>query len=57
MQLLFLVISVSYKDRVAPHAGAWIETKYTIVMRETMQVAPHAGAWIETRLERLNRAP
>ena len=33
---------------VAPHVGAWIETKnrpYPIV---TKSVAPHVGAWIET---------
>ena len=35
--------------RVAPHAGAWIET-YIVVLIQSyfMSVAPHAGAWIET---------
>ena len=34
--------------RVAPHAGAWIETtKFQRYLR-TYSVAPHAGAWIET---------
>ena len=37
--------------KVAPHAGAWIETlngQPMITMKP--KVAPHAGAWIETRL-------
>ena len=34
--------------RVAPHAGAWIETIPLIVKGLTKKVAPHAGAWIET---------
>ncbi len=33
---------------VAPHAGAWIETKKTGRSYEDLRVAPHAGAWIET---------
>ena len=34
---------------VAPHAGAWIETKYDFPTETTTpEVAPHAGAWIET---------
>ena len=33
---------------VAPHAGAWIETKPDIEKRNHPGVAPHAGAWIET---------
>jgi len=34
---------------VAPHAGAWIETKKCGSLAiQTNQVAPHAGAWIET---------
>ena len=33
---------------VAPHAGAWIETKYTQLCELEEYVAPHAGAWIET---------
>src|SRR5207253_2173073 len=35
--------------RVAPHAGAWIETSYYPPCPTTLSVAPHAGAWIETR--------
>ena len=35
-------------DRVAPHAGAWIETDLGARMGLSPRVAPHAGAWIET---------
>ena len=35
-------------DRVAPHAGAWIETSTWRAWRPWAPVAPHAGAWIET---------
>ena len=34
---------------VAPHAGAWIETKGVKEKKHIYQVAPHAGAWIETK--------
>ncbi len=34
--------------RVAPHAGAWIETPRKIRTPKKVFVAPHAGAWIET---------
>ena len=34
--------------RVAPHAGAWIETFGRAVRAVGDRVAPHAGAWIET---------
>ena len=34
--------------RVAPHAGAWIETTNGGTEAMTDGVAPHAGAWIET---------
>ena len=34
---------------VAPHAGAWIETRLMAHKRHPRPVAPHAGAWIETR--------
>ncbi len=37
----------TYRLYVAPHAGAWIETKPHILAL-LMAVAPHAGAWIET---------
>ncbi len=33
---------------VAPHAGAWIETKIAFAKEGFSAVAPHAGAWIET---------
>src|SRR5690625_4940913 len=34
--------------RVAPHAGAWIETGRRGGAMALTIVAPHAGAWIET---------
>ena len=34
--------------RVAPHAGAWIETWPSSYCAVLTRVAPHAGAWIET---------
>ena len=36
------------KVKVAPHAGAWIETYYNKHADKINPVAPHAGAWIET---------
>ena len=33
---------------VAPHAGAWIETREIARLTHSELVAPHAGAWIET---------
>jgi len=33
---------------VAPHAGAWIETRISGVLLLHYVVAPHAGVWIET---------
>ena len=33
---------------VAPHAGAWIETRLWMTRCCATAVAPHAGAWIET---------
>ena len=40
----------TYKDvlKVAPHAGAWIETSTQTDAAQLRSVAPHAGAWIET---------
>ena len=35
--------------RVAPRAGAWIETTEHLVEPGFKRVAPRAGAWIETR--------
>ena len=34
--------------KVAPHAGAWIETDIIRNYDNKPLVAPHAGAWIET---------
>ena len=34
--------------RVAPLAGAWIETYLKDLILDKMRVAPLAGAWIET---------
>jgi len=34
--------------RVAPYAGAWIETLGTNAEAGCCTVAPYAGAWIET---------
>ena len=39
--------------KVAPHAGAWIETRYKNLCDRESAVAPHAGAWIETPVRRL----
>ena len=36
------------RERVAPHAGAWIETVTRSRAVAPVSVAPHAGAWIET---------
>ena len=36
------------KGNVAPHAGAWIETRCLVSTLHKSIVAPHAGAWIET---------
>ena len=35
-------------DGVAPHVGAWIETKTASDWAAEYLVAPHVGAWIET---------
>ena len=37
-----------YGNPVAPHAGAWIETRLADHSFPICEVAPHAGAWIET---------
>ena len=34
--------------QVAPHVGAWIETKGKVLNILSCIVAPHVGAWIET---------
>ncbi len=36
------------KPKVAPRAGAWIETSGYSALRYCWEVAPRAGAWIET---------
>ena len=38
------------RKRVAPLAGAWIETRKAGITRSSSGVAPLAGAWIETYL-------
>ena len=43
-------VPVVQKLKVAPHAGAWIETSLADRRWIGTPVAPHAGAWIETRL-------
>ena len=34
--------------QVAPPAGAWIETFFSLRLSSSLIVAPPAGAWIET---------
>ena len=41
-------LSGARSDIVAPHAGAWIETRDSWRGMVDVLVAPHAGAWIET---------
>ncbi len=43
------------KIKVAPHAGAWIETYNGTIYTAGKTVAPHAGAWIETPWQTLRR--
>ena len=46
---------LSNSDRiVAPHAGAWIETRGQWVDTDMQLVAPHVGAWVETTTQRTN---
>ena len=40
----------AYRQKVAPYAGAWIETIFIILKKRKPHVAPYAGAWIETLL-------
>ena len=42
------VLTGAVASEVAPHAGAWIETKEVFMAFVGDAVAPHAGAWIET---------
>ena len=37
----------AFADKVAPHAGAWIEIAFEPHQSTADTVAPHAGAWIE----------
>ena len=39
--------------RVAPRAGAWIETHHQQNKYYHLKVAPRAGAWIETAIKRI----
>ncbi|GAB6175072.1 hypothetical protein JCM15765_45500 [Paradesulfitobacterium aromaticivorans] len=41
-------IDHSHRSKVAPRAGAWIETITTLKLKGLRKVAPLAGAWIET---------
>ena len=49
------ITTVSYKlaEIVAPHVGAWIETRHSKLSRPPSTVAPHVGAWIETIIARI----
>ena len=38
----------SMEITVAPHVGAWIETRFELNTAFELKVAPHVGAWIET---------
>jgi len=46
--LKHLIKKIKKMKKVAPHAGAWIETHKPTEQEHTDSVAPHAGAWIET---------
>ena len=37
-------------ENVAPHAGAWVETRRGQTLPHRNAVAPHAGAWVETSI-------
>ena len=37
-----------FVKKVAPRAGAWIETLLLVIALANICVAPRAGAWIET---------
>ena len=45
---LYLLLGYRVATKVAPHAGAWIETTSPLYCLPAIAVAPHAGAWIET---------
>ena len=42
------LLALALAARLAPHAGAWIETACKQGCGHNIFVAPHAGAWIET---------
>ena len=44
------IIALQASIIVAPHTGAWIETKYDVATSVVTAVAPHTGAWIETMI-------
>ena len=44
----FKVISLQYKNQVAPYVGVWIETIYFTGEIKQVKVAPYVGVWIET---------
>ncbi len=44
----YSILTFGYGLTVAPHAGAWIETRRRLLPKSVRLVAPHAGAWIET---------
>ena len=46
---LILGVAAMVTLKVAPRAGAWIETLTITSPFADMLVAPRAGAWIETR--------
>ena len=52
LKLSFMLIRI-YHLRVAPHAGAWIETSHVKPFKYFNYVAPHAGAWIETCISKM----
>ena len=43
-----LISAYLYVKYVAPHVGAWIETRIVRASCGRAPVAPHVGAWIET---------
>ena len=48
-----LIVAIcAYVCLVAPHVGAWIETRGKPGSHDPTPVAPHVGAWIETGLTR-----
>ena len=55
---LYAYFPLAHLLKVAPYAGAWIETSLPIITLSNSGVAPYAGAWIETsRCLRLPQGP